>query len=89
MVKSVLKESNWHTATEVRAGLQALTENSANADTYGFKIWDNILVGGKFREEDSPGNYLLRETNHQVKLYLIDASGEEQSDRDLELPKSD
>jgi hypothetical protein len=89
MVKTVLNQSNWHTAAEVRTGLQAIIENSNNAVSYGFNTWDNILVGGKFREEDSPGNYLLRETNHQVKLYLIDASGEEQSDRDLELPKSD
>ncbi len=40
--------------------------------TYGFEKLGTITsLAGKFREEDSPGNYLLRETNNQLQLVIF------------------
>lgn len=61
-LRIALGDSEWHTTAEVRAGFHNITSNSTNATEYGLKNWDNPFVGGQFREEDSPGNYLLRET---------------------------
>jgi hypothetical protein len=44
---------------------------------YGVKSWDNYFVGGQIREEDSPGNYLLRETNNQLQFVSFDYEGGE------------
>jgi hypothetical protein len=63
-----LNAGNWRTIAEARAGLRELISDTNNAVSYGCKDWDNYLVGGQIREEDSPGNYLLRETNHQVQI---------------------
>ena len=39
--------------------------------------WQNYLVGGPLREEDSPGNYTIRETNGQLQFIGYDAQGAE------------
>ncbi|MGH7993125.1 MAG: DUF2330 domain-containing protein [Limisphaerales bacterium] len=66
------------TIGEARKGLQELVSNPANAASYDLKNWDNYFVGGQIREEDSPGNYLLRETNNQLQLVTFDANGGEE-----------
>jgi len=37
--------------------------------------FENQLLGGRIREEDSPGNFTLRETNGQVQFIIYDANG--------------
>ncbi len=39
--------------------------------------WQNYLLGGPLREEDSPGNYTIRETNGQLQFIGYDAQGAE------------
>jgi hypothetical protein len=39
--------------------------------------WRNDYLGGPMREEDSPGNYTIRETNGKLQLVLYDAEGAE------------
>lgn len=39
----------------------------------------NFLLGGPIREEDSPGNYILRQSTNGVEFFLFDASGGEHS----------
>jgi hypothetical protein len=73
-----LGDFHWHTTAEARAGLQAIISNPTNAPGYGLKNWDNYFVGGQVREEDSPGNYLLRETNHQLELVTFNRDGGEE-----------
>jgi hypothetical protein len=41
---------------------------------------ENYLVGGKIREEDSPGNYQLRQGSNRVECVIYDASGAPSSD---------
>lgn len=77
---------DWHTPAEIRTGLQELISNPTNAVEYGLKNWDNDLVGGQFREEDSPGNYLLRETNNQLQLIGFKPDGEEEIWDTFDLP---
>ncbi|HEY5069847.1 MAG TPA: hypothetical protein VII37_08655, partial [Candidatus Acidoferrum sp.] len=81
-----LDDFDWHTATEARAGLREITSNSTNAANYGLKNWDNDFVGGRLREEDSPGNYLLRETNNQLELIFINRDGGEETSTTKNLP---
>jgi hypothetical protein len=38
------------------------------------------------REEDSPGNYLLRETNNQLQLIFFYPNGEEEISETRDLP---
>lgn len=61
----------WHTAAEARSALQILTVNSTNAANHWVQDWDNHLLGGQFHEEDSPGNFLLRETNNQLNWFRL------------------
>ncbi len=69
---------NWHTIAEARAHLQEIMLNSTNAMDYGLMNRDNYFVGGQIREEDSPGNYLLRETNNALELVFFDSDGGEE-----------
>jgi len=39
--------------------------------------WQNELLGGSIREEDSPGNYVIREVNGQIELVIYNAEGAE------------
>ena len=70
-----LNDGGWRTIAEARAGLREFISDTNNAVSYGCKNWDNYLVGGQIREEDSPGNYLLRETNHQVEIVTFTWDG--------------
>ena len=38
-----------------------------------------ILLGGKIREEDSPGNYLIRDRDGQLEFVVFDMLGAEQA----------
>jgi hypothetical protein len=69
---------NGHTAAEARTNLQEIISNPTNAMDYGIRNRDNYFVGGQFREEDSPGNYLLRETNSQLELIFFNPDGGEE-----------
>ncbi len=40
--------------------------------------WPNHYVGGQIHEEDSPGNFVLREKNGYVEYVIYDAQGAEQ-----------
>jgi hypothetical protein len=73
-----LDDLDWHTTTEAREGLQETILNPTNAALYGIKNWDNYFIGGQVHEEDSPGNYLLRETNNQLHFITFDANGSEE-----------
>ena len=78
-------DSDWHTTAEVRAGFQEMISNPTNAALYGVKNWDNYFVGGQLREEDSPGNYLLRETNNQLQFITFNFDGGENIYETLDL----
>jgi hypothetical protein len=73
-----LGDFDWHTTIEARTGLQALISNPTNGIPYGIKNWDNYFIGGQIHEEDSPGNYLLRETNNQLQLITFNHGGGEE-----------
>jgi hypothetical protein len=45
--------------------------------------WDNYLVGGQFHEEDSPGNFTIREVEGQLEYILYDAQGAEHIQKSL------
>ena len=85
-LRIALDDLDCHTTAEVRAAFQKLVSNPTNAEAYYVKNWENHLAGGQFREEDSPGNYLLWETNNQLKLILIDTFGREDVQDTLDLP---
>lgn len=85
-LRLALGDSDWKTTVEVRTGLQQTISNPTNAAYYGLKNWDNHFVGGQFREEDSPGNYLLRETNNQLQLIFFYPNGEEEISETQDLP---
>jgi hypothetical protein len=40
--------------------------------------WNNYFLGGRIHEEDSPGNYILRENNGRLEFVTFDANGAEQ-----------
>jgi hypothetical protein len=40
--------------------------------------WNNDFLGGRIHEEDSPGNYILREINGHFEFVTFDANGAEQ-----------
>jgi hypothetical protein len=77
VLEMILDDGGWQTITEARAILQKATSNPTNAIAYGVTNWDNCLVSGQIREEDSPGNYLLRETNNQLQFVTIGNDGGE------------
>lgn len=66
-----------HTVAEYRTAFQSIISNPTNLPNLGGENWDNRFVGGQFREEDSPGNYILRERNGSMQLILIDGLGRE------------
>jgi hypothetical protein len=53
-----------------------------------YSNWQNYLLGGPIREEDSPGNYIVRETAARVEFVAFDAQGAEHvlGDRPLRSP---
>jgi hypothetical protein len=85
VLSGALNEAGYRNATDVRAAIQATISDATNAD-HSMERWDNYYVGGQFREEDSPGNYVLRETNHLVKLIPIGPDGGEDAKNTLDWP---
>jgi len=85
LLDMALNQTGYRTAADVRAAIQAGISDATNAD-HSMERWDNFYVGGQFREEDSPGNYVLRETNHLVKLIPIGPDGAEDDRDTLEFP---
>ena len=77
ILRRILNDGGWQTMAEARAKIQGILSNPINSPREFWRDWRNDLVGGKIHEEDSPGNYLLRETNHQVQLIIFNADGEE------------
>jgi len=73
----ILEDGGWHTPAEARAVLQEAISNPTNP-VVGLIGWTNYLVGGQIREEDSPGNYLLRETNNQLEFVGFYPDGAEE-----------
>ena len=82
-----LDDAGWRTMTEARAVLQTFLSNPTNAAGYYIRNFENPFVGGQVREEDSPGNYLLRETNNQLELVFFypDGSAQVALQKDLSL----
>jgi hypothetical protein len=72
-----LGDGEWHSVAEARAEIQNNVLNPTNAAMYGLNNLDNYFVGGQVREEDSPGNFLLRETNSQLQLITFNPDGSE------------
>jgi Uncharacterized protein conserved in bacteria (DUF2330) len=44
---------------------------------YGIRYGENLLLGGTLRQEDSPGNYTMRETTNGLDFIGYDAQGTE------------
>jgi hypothetical protein len=86
-----LDDGGWRSIAEARAKLKATMSDTNNGaiiwdgsnTRYG---WDNPFTGGQVREEDSPGNYLLRETNNQLQLVTFNLNGEEEVFHAWDLP---
>jgi hypothetical protein len=47
-------------------------------DVFRAGEWPNHYLGGVIREEDSPGNFILREKDGQVEYVIYDVNGAEQ-----------
>jgi len=71
---------------EARAKLQGVTSKPINSPKKFWRNWRNDLVGGQIHEEDSPGNYLLRETNNQLELIFFKPDGGEEISGTWDLP---
>jgi len=83
ILRFTLDDGGWQTIAEARAKLRdtILDPNNGPKHWDGSKSWygwDNEFVGGQFREEDSPGNYLLREINNQLELVFFNPDGGEE-----------
>lgn len=65
-----LRDGNYATVSQARADAQNVFQ-SYNSVRYGI----NALTGEPVREEDSPGNYLLQQTNNELELVTFDADG--------------
>jgi hypothetical protein len=73
----ILDNGGWQTVAEARAKLtNALASNPTDISQW-LKSWDNYLIGGQIHEEDSPGNYVLRETNNQIEFVAFYNDGGE------------
>jgi hypothetical protein len=57
--------------TEARAALTKIESS------YPKLTEQNYLLGGRVREEDSPGNYILRQSTNGVEFVWFDAGGGE------------
>jgi len=63
------------TAAEIRS--RARTALSRPDDPDGYSDFKNHLLGGPIREEDSPGNFTLREEGDELEFVAYDAEGAE------------
>ena len=58
-------------ASRVREDIKVLVEFYSKSS----EGWQNNLSGGLIREEDSPGNYVLRENGPDLEFVAYDAAG--------------
>ena len=65
-----LRDSPYADLAQARAAARSI----CHSDTYA-RDWNNDFTGEPVHEEDSPGNYVLRETNHELQLVTFDADG--------------
>lgn len=65
-----MQEENYRTLAGARADAQEICHSPDYMTS-----WDNVFTGGPVHEEDSPGNYLLQETNGHLQLTVYDAYG--------------
>jgi hypothetical protein len=77
-----LSDTNPATRAEISAKAQHLLANPTNdVEWSNFagrrQGLDNYLLGGRIREEDSPGNFTLRERDGQLQFVTYDAQGAE------------
>ena len=86
VLQLVLNDGGWQTIAEARKQLQNVVVNPTEARRWGLESVTNYWVGGQIREEDSPGNYVLRETNSQLRLVTFDAVGLEVVSDTWDLP---
>jgi len=86
VLQMVLNDGGWQTIAEARKQLQNVVVNPTEARRWGLESVTNYWVGGQIHEEDSPGNYVLRETNSQLRLVTFDAVGLEVVSDTWDLP---
>ena len=75
-----LEEGTNFTIAAARAHLAELASSLSAQDwshRFGRDPMANLLLGGSIREEDSPGNYTLRETEAGIGFITYDAQGAE------------
>jgi len=68
-----LQEDKPVTAAEIRFRAKELLSRSEDAE--GYPDFQNHLLGGPIREEDSPGNFTLRENGEDLEFVGYDAAG--------------
>jgi hypothetical protein len=81
---------------EIRTEADRLLADSADAPQRAFygrnshrRYTENFLLGGRLREEDSPGNYTLRQKGKRIEFVAYDAQGKEHVLGELELVPED
>jgi len=82
-ILAALSISEWTNAAQARAIIQNTISSS---NSLGWANWNNAYLGGTIREEDSPGNFIFRETDGQFQLVFFDRSGFEDSRPDSVYP---
>ena len=65
-----LKDGPYADLAQARAAAQKLCQSNEYAQS-----WNNDLTGEPVHEEDSPGNYVLQQTNQELQLVTFDANG--------------
>jgi Uncharacterized protein conserved in bacteria (DUF2330) len=71
-ILEALSISEWTNAAQARAIIQNTISSS---NFLGWTNWNNAYLGGTIHEEDSPGNFIFRETDDQFQLVFFDRSG--------------
>ncbi|MGH7991050.1 MAG: hypothetical protein ACREDS_12780, partial [Limisphaerales bacterium] len=71
-----LRDSDSMELDKIRAETTSLL--AAPTNDLEWTDWTNYFLGGRIHEEDSPGNYIFRETNGHLEFVTFDANGAEQ-----------
>jgi hypothetical protein len=81
-----LKNDDPVTQAEIRARANVLLNQRARDDDNNtHPNFKNYLLGGSIREEDSPGNFLLRESADRLEFIMYDEQGAEHLEQDWKL----